>query len=78
MRTLLLRVVEALMKALLVVFFVSSASRLVLFKQVVDGTDCTCDAPFSSDVQCTRGPGGGASNYLAFGTSMDYMWKARA
>lgn len=24
--------------------------------------------------QCTRGAGGSASNYLAFGTSMDYMW----
>jgi hypothetical protein len=25
--------------------------------------------------QCTRGAGGAASNYLAFGTSMDWMWQ---
>jgi hypothetical protein len=25
--------------------------------------------------QCTRGAGGSASNYLAFGTSMDWMWE---
>ena len=26
-------------------------------------------------LQCTRGAGGAASNYLAFGTSMDWMWQ---
>jgi hypothetical protein len=33
------------------------------------------DVCHSSHAQCTRGAGGAASNYLAFGTSMDWMWQ---
>ena len=29
----------------------------------------------NAQCQCTRGSGGAASSYLAFGTSMDYMWQ---
>lgn len=28
----------------------------------------------NAQCQCTRGAGGAASSYLAYGTSMDYMW----